>query len=50
MIRPFPNGKTKHVTVSMHSYKQAHGAHGVFGEFNEVAKKRRMSNKNVVKF
>jgi hypothetical protein len=34
----------------MHNYKQAYGAHGVFGEFNEVAKKSRMSDKNVANF
>jgi hypothetical protein len=50
MIKPVPNGKAKHTMMSLHSYKQANGACGVFGGFCKVTKKSQMSNKDVVKF
>jgi hypothetical protein len=50
MIKPLPNGQEKHVTVSMHSYKQTHGTCGVFGGFSKATTESRISDKDVAKF
>jgi hypothetical protein len=49
-IKPLPSGKGKHTMMSMHSWKQVHGASRVFGMLRKATKKNQMSNKDVAKF
>ncbi len=49
-IRPLPSGKGKHTMMSMHSWKQVHGASRVFGRLSKATKKSQMLNKDVAKF
>ncbi len=49
-IKPLPNGKAKHIMMSMHRYKQVHGVHGVFEGFSKVKKKSWMLDNDVVEF
>jgi hypothetical protein len=50
MIRPLPSGKAKHIMMSMHSCKHAHGACGVSGGFSKATKKSQMLDNGVAKF